>query len=182
VVHEVVWKSFRESVYRTEHDVLLELYSPFRPQHRTFATVLDLVAEALAGLTGVKVARMDTANNYVLPEFGLADKEKASSFYFLRAAPELQRRPRRFGGRGGKAESLPEKLLRFVHRETRGHLDWDVEERAAWVNKEAQRRIKRLRALEKDYEKKMQEEWMQKEMEEFERYKRLGKFDGLNMN
>ena len=52
-------------------------------------------------------------------------------------------------------------------------------ERVAWANKEAQRRIKRLRALEKDYEKKMQEEWMQKEMEEFERYKRLGKVDNL---
>merc|ERR1719401_2874368 len=102
VVHEVVWKTFRESVYRTEHDVLLELYSPFRPQHRTYVTVLDIVAEALRELTGVKIVRMDTANNYVLPEFGLTDKEKASTFYFLPAAPERQRRPRRFGGgRGG---------------------------------------------------------------------------------
>lgn len=49
------------------------------------------------------------------------------------------------------------------------------------TNREAQRRIRRLRLLEKDYEKKMQDEWMQKEMEEFERYKRLGKFDNLNM-
>jgi len=179
-VHEVVWKTFRGSVYRTEHDVLLELYSPFRPQHRTYATVLDLVAEAVSGLASVKVARMDTANNYVLPEFGLSDKEKASTFYFLRAAPELHRRPKRFGGKAGKAEALPEKLLRFLHRETRGHLEWDLGERVAWVNREAQKRIKRLRALEKDYEKKMQDEWMQKEMEEFERYKRLGKFDNLD--
>merc|ERR1712232_223045 len=44
-VHEVVWKTFRESVFRTEHDVLLELYNPFRPQHRTYLTVFDLVAE-----------------------------------------------------------------------------------------------------------------------------------------
>jgi len=125
---------------------------------------------------------MDTANNYILPEFGVTDKEKASSFFFLRAAPERQRRPKRFGGRGGRAESLPEKLLRFVHRETRGHVDWDISERVAWVDREAQRRIKRLRAVEKDYEKKMQDEWMQKEMEEFERYKRLGKFDNLPVN
>mmetsp|Transcript_90781 Transcript_90781/g.157034 ORF Transcript_90781/g.157034 Transcript_90781/m.157034 type:complete len:1612 (-) Transcript_90781:46-4881(-) len=178
-VHEAVWKTFREAVYRTEHDVLLELYSPFRPQHRTYLTALDLVAEALKELKGVKVVRMDTANNYVLPEFGLKDKEKASTFYFLGAAPERQRRPKRFGGKGGKAEALPEKLIRFVHRETRGHTDWDVGERVTWANREALRRIKRLRALEKDYEKKMQEEWMQKEMEEFERYKRLGKFDNL---
>lgn len=178
-VHEVVWKSFRESVYRTEHDILLELYSPMRPQHRTYLTVLDLVAEALKELTGVKIVRMDTANNYVLPEFGLTDKEKASTFYFLGAAPERHRRPKRFGGKGGKAEALPEKLIRFVHRETRDHFQWDVGERVTWVNREAQKRIKRLRALEKDYEKKMQEEWMQKEMEEFERYKRLGKFDNL---
>jgi len=133
----------------------------------------------LKELKGVKVVRMDTANNYVLPEFGLKDKEKASTFYFLGAAPERQRRPKRFGGKGGKAEALPEKLIRFVHRETRGHTDWDVGERVTWANREALRRIKRLRALEKDYEKKMQEEWMQKEMEEFERYKRLGKFDNL---
>jgi hypothetical protein len=26
-----------------------------------------------------------------------------------------------------------------------------------------------------------QDEWMQKEMEEFERYKRLGKFDNINL-
>jgi hypothetical protein len=83
-VHEVVWKTFKESVYLTEHDVLLELYSPFRPQHRTFVTVLELVAEALVGLKTLKVARMDTANNYVLPEFGLKekDKERPSTFFF----------------------------------------------------------------------------------------------------
>merc|ERR1719401_2141837 len=133
VVHEVVWKTFRESVYRTEHDVLLELYSPFRPQHRTYVTVLDIVAEALAEVKTVKVARMDTANNYVLPEFGLKDKEKASTFYFLRAAPERQRQPKRFGGKGGKAEALPEKLIRFVHRETRGHLEWDVSEQVVFL-------------------------------------------------
>jgi len=179
VVHEVVWKTFRESVYRSDDDILLELYSPFRPQHRTYVTVLDLVAEALKDVRGVKIVRMDTANNYVLPEFGLKDKEKSSSFFFLRAAPELARQPKRFGGRGGKAEALPEKLIRFVHRETRDHLEWDVNEKVTWANRESQRRIKRLRALEKDYEKKMQEEWMQKEMEEFERYKRLGKFDNL---
>jgi len=179
IVHEVVWKSFRDSVYRCEHDVLLELYSPFRPQHRTYITVLDLVAETLMNISGLKIVRMDTANNFVLPEFGLKDKEKASSFYFLRAAPEGQRQPKRFGGKAGKAESLPEKLIRFLHRETRDHSEWDVAERVTWANKEAQRRIKRLRALEKDYEKKMQDEWMQKEMEEFERYKRLGKFDNL---
>jgi len=179
IVHEVVWKTFRESVYRSDDDILLELYSPFRPQHRTYVTVLDLVAEALKDVRGVKIVRMDTANNYVLPEFGLKDKEKSSSFFFLRAAPELARQPKRFGGRGGKAEALPEKLIRFVHRETRDHLEWDVNEKVTWANRESQRRIKRLRALEKDYEKKMQEEWMQKEMEEFERYKRLGKFDNL---
>merc|ERR1711976_1090493 len=122
VVHEVVWKTFRDSVYRPAHDVLLELYSPFRPQHRTYITVLDLVAEALKDLVDVKIARMDTANNYVLPEFGLKDKEKASSFYFLRAAPERARQPKRFGGKAGKAENLPAKLIRFLHRETRGHL------------------------------------------------------------
>jgi len=181
-VEEVVWKNFRDSVYRTEHDVLLELYSPFRPQHRTYVTVLDLVAATLSELKNVKVARMDTANNYVLPEFGLKDKEKSSTFFFLRAAPERKRRAKRFGGRGGRAEALPEKLLRFVHRETRDHVDWDIDERAAWANREALKRIKRLRAVEKDYEKKMQDEWMQKEMEEFERYKRLGKFDNLPMN
>merc|ERR1712194_215242 len=164
-----------------EHDVLLELYSPMRPQHRTYITVLDLVAEALKDIAPIKVARMDTANNYILPEFGLDDKEKASTIYFLRAAPELQRRPRRFGGRGGKPESLPARILQFLHRETRQHVDWDLEERTAWVNNEAVRRIKRLRALEKDYEKKMQDEWMQKEMEEFERYKKMGKFDNLNI-
>jgi len=179
-VHEVVWKTFRDSVYRTEHDVLLELYSPMRPQHRTHVTVLDLVAEALGAQTNLKVARMDTANNYVLPEFGLKDKEKASTLFFLPAAPERHRKLRRFGGKSnGKAEELPERLLRFVHRETRGHADLDLAERVAWVNKEAQQRIRRLRAIEKDYEKKMQDEWMQKEMEEFERYKRLGKFDNL---
>jgi len=181
-VEEVVWRSFRDAVYRTEHDVLLELYSPFRPQHRTFVTVLDLVAATLAELKSVKVARMDTANNYVLPEFGVKDKDASSTFVFLRAAPERQRRPKRFGGRAGRAEALPEKLLRFLHRETRGHLDWDVEERVAWANREALTRIRRWRALEKDYEKKMQDEWMQKEMEEFERYKRLGRFDNLPMN
>jgi len=182
VVHEVVWKSFRDSVYRTEHSVLLELYSPFRPQHRTFVTVLELVSEALKDVVDLKVARMDTANNYVLPEFGLTDKEKASTFYFLPAAPEKFRRPKRFGGgRGGRAEALPEKLLRFLHREM-SQAEWDLSERIAWVNREAQRRIKRLRAVEKDYEKKMQDEWMQKEMEEFERYKRLGKFDNMNLN
>mmetsp|Transcript_87340 Transcript_87340/g.154842 ORF Transcript_87340/g.154842 Transcript_87340/m.154842 type:complete len:1588 (-) Transcript_87340:74-4837(-) len=180
LVHEVVWKTFRDSVYRTEHDVLLELYSPMRPQHRTHVTVLDLVAEALGGLKTLKVARMDTANNYVLPEFGLKDKEKASTIFFLPAAPERHRKPRRFAGKtSGKAEELPERLLRFVHRETRGQTDWDLAERVAWVNTEAQQRIRRLRAIEKDYEKKMQDEWMQKEMEEFERYKRLGKFDNL---
>jgi len=83
-VHEVVWKTFKDSVYLTEHDVLLELYSPFRPQHRTFVTVLEMVAEALVGLKALKVARMDTANNYVLPEFGLKekDKERPSTFFF----------------------------------------------------------------------------------------------------
>jgi len=182
-IHEVVWKTFRESVYRTEHHVLLELYSPFRPQHRTYITVLDLVAEALKDVTDLKVARMDTANNYVLPEFGLTDKEKASTFYFLPAAPERHRRPRRFGaGRTGKAEALPEKLLRFVRREMGGQADWDVSALVAWANREAQKRIKRLRAVEKDYEKKMQDEWMQKEMEEFERYKKLGKFDNMNLD
>jgi len=190
VVHEVVWKTFRESVYRCKHDVLLELYSPFRPQHRTYVTALDLVAEAMMNISTIKVARMDTANNYVLPEFGLKDKdkEKSSSYFFLRAAPERQRKPRRFGGRGGgKAETLPERLLRFAHREARssgqGGVDWnwDIEALVKWTNREAQRRIRRLRLLEKDYEKKMQDEWMQKEMEEFERYKRLGKFDNLNM-
>eukprot|EP00439_Symbiodinium_sp_Y106_P039335 s4157_g4.t2 len=40
-VHEVVWKTFRESVYRTEKDVLLELYSPYRPQHRTHLMTLS---------------------------------------------------------------------------------------------------------------------------------------------
>jgi len=181
-VHEVVWKTFKESVYRTEHDVLLELYSPFRPQHRTFVTVLELVAEALVGLKTLKVARMDTANNYVLPEFGLKekDKERPSTFFFLPASPDQHRNPVRFGG-SKKAEKLPEQLLHFVHRETRGQFDWDVGEHVAWVNKETHRRIKRLKAVEKDYEKKMQEEWMQKEMEEFERYKRLGKFDNLNI-
>jgi len=179
VVDEVVWRGFREAVYRTDHDVLLELYNPFRPQHRSYITVLDLVAEALKDVMNLKVARMDTQNNYVLPEFGVTDKEKASTFFFLGAAPERQRRPKRFAGKGSKAEALPEKLIRFLHRETRGHATWDPEERVAWVSREAIRRIKRLRALEKDYEKKMQDEWMQKEMEEFERYKRLGKFDNL---
>jgi len=181
-VHEVVWKTFRQSVSHTDHDVLLELYSPFRPQHRTFITVLELVAEALTGLRTLKVARMDTANNYVLPEFGLKekDKERPSTFFFLRASLDGHRHPVRFGG-SKKAEKLPEQLLRFVHRETRIQADWDVGERVAWVNKETHRRIKRLKAVEKDYEKKMQEEWMQKEMEEFERYKRLGKFDNLNV-
>jgi len=144
VVHEVVWKTFRDSVYRTEHTVLLELYSPFRPQHRTLITVLELVAEAVAELKQFKVARMDTANNYVLPEFGLSDKEKASTFYVLSAAPEEHRRPKRFGGRGGKPESLPEKLLRFLHRESKGQVEWDINERVAWVNKEASKRIKRF--------------------------------------
>merc|ERR1719247_1400998 len=37
IVHEVVWKTFRESVYRSDDDILLELYSPFRPQHRTMS-------------------------------------------------------------------------------------------------------------------------------------------------
>merc|ERR1719188_2056207 len=84
---------------------------------------------------------------------------------------------------GGKVEALPEKLLRFVRREARRpEAEWDLTERTAWVNREAQRRIRRLRMLEKNYEKKMQEEWMQKEMEEFERYKRLGKFDNLPVN
>jgi len=180
-VHEVVWKTFRESVYRSEHDVLLELYSPFRPQHRTYITVLDLVAEALKSVATLKVARMDTANNYVLPEFGINDKEKSSTFFLIRAPSEQQRRLKRFGGRvGNKAEELPEKLLRFVHRESQAHADWDLHGTCTWVNREAQHRIKHLRALEKDYEKKMQEEWMQKEMEEFERYRRLGKFDNLN--
>eukprot|EP00930_Biecheleria_cincta_P032798 TRINITY_DN22736_c0_g1_i1.p1 TRINITY_DN22736_c0_g1~~TRINITY_DN22736_c0_g1_i1.p1 ORF type:complete len:1599 (+),score=379.90 TRINITY_DN22736_c0_g1_i1:30-4826(+) len=182
VVHEVVWKTFRDSVYRSDHDILLELYSPMRPQHRTHLTVLDLVAEALGGVKTLKVARMDTANNYVLPEFGISDKEKASTIFFLPAAPERHRKHRRFGGKlSGKAEDIPERLLRFVHRETRGSADWDLGEREAWVKKEAQVRIRRLRAIEKDYEKKMQDEWMQKEMEEFERYKRLGKFDNLNL-
>ncbi|CAE7254000.1 unnamed protein product, partial [Symbiodinium microadriaticum] len=179
-VHEVVWKTFRESVYRTDKDVLLELYSPYRPQHRTHLMVLELVAEALGNLSTLKVARMDTANNYVLPEFGLKDKEKASSFYFLAVAPEKHRRPRRLATKLGRPEELPAQLLRFVHRETRSQ-EWDFQDRSAWANQEAQRRIRRLRALEKDYEKKMQDEWVQKEMEEFERYKRLGKFDNLNM-
>jgi hypothetical protein len=90
VVHEVVWKTFRESVYRCKHDVLLELYSPFRPQHRTYVTALDLVAEAMMNISTIKVARMDTANNYVLPEFGLKDKdkEKSSTYFFIPAASE----------------------------------------------------------------------------------------------
>lgn len=208
-VHEVVWNNFRESVYRSEPDVLLELYSPFRPQHRTYITVLDLLAEALRNVSTVKVVRMDTANNYVLPEFGLSDKDKpsmpggfmagmgggteakSSTYYFLRGRNGrggARPRPRRFAGRGGKAELLPERLLRFVQREAtqaRGGVagaEWDdTEALAAWTSREAVRRIRRLRALEKDYEKKMQDEWMQKEMEEFERYKRLGKFDNLNV-
>jgi len=180
VVHEVVWKTFRESVYRTKQDVLLELYSPHRPQHRTHLMVLDLIAESLSNLTALKVARMDTANNYVLPEFGLKDKEKASTFFFIAAAPEKHRRPRRLATKLGRPEELPGMLLRLLQREMRGH-DCDFAERSAWVHQEAQRRIRRLRALEKDYEKKMQDEWVQKEMEEFERYKRLGKFDNLNM-
>ncbi|CAE8628173.1 unnamed protein product [Polarella glacialis] len=181
-VHEVVWKTFRDSVYRCDHDVLLELYSPFRPQHRTYGTVLELVAEALENVTGLKIARMDTANNYVLPEFGVSDKEKASTIVFLPAAPERHRKIRRFAGKvNGRAEDLPERLLRFVHRETRGQSDWDLAEQVAWAKQEAQKRIRRLKLLEKDYEKKMQEEWMQKEMEEFERYKKLGKFDNMNL-
>lgn len=181
VVHEVVWKTFRDSVYRTEHDVLLELYNPFRPQHRTYISVLDLVAEALANVSSIKVARMDTANNYVLPELGDIDKDKGSTFLFLRAAPERLRRGKRFTGRmGSRAEALPERLLRFVHKEASSQ-DWDVSALSVWAQHEAMKRIRRLRALEKDYEKKMQDEWMQKEMEEFERYRRMGKFDNIPM-
>merc|ERR1711907_759905 len=114
----VVWKSFRSAVFHTKHaGVLLELYSPFRPQHRTYATVLDLVAEALVNLTSVKVARMDTQNNFVPQEFELPDKEKASTFFFVHLDSGRPHRLQRFGGKSGKAEALPERLLRFVHRE-----------------------------------------------------------------
>ena len=58
---------------------------------------------------------------------------------------------------------------------------FELPERLEWVKGEAMKRIRRLKALEKDYEKKMQEEWMQKELEEFERYKRLGRFENLNL-
>lgn len=180
-VHEVTWKTFRVAVNHSEHDVLFELYNPFRPQHRTHVLALELAAEALRNNSGVKVARMDTQNNFVPPEFGNIDKEKASNIFFIRASGP-RRPPKRYAGKSGKAEYLPEKLLRFVHRETRGHAPWDVEPVAAWLGAEALKRIKHLRALEKDYEKKMQEEWMQKEVEEFERYKREGKFDGLGMD
>lgn len=182
-VHWVVWKSFKESIYRCDHDVLLELYSPFRPQHRTYLSVLDLVAEALKSVPNLKVARMDTENNFVPPEFGKDKEDKGSAYYFIRAAPEEHRRPRRFGGKaGGRADDLPERLLRFVHREAHSADSWELSEKVAWVNTEAHKRIRRLKAIEKDYEKKMQDEWMQKELEEFERYKRLGKFDSLPMN
>lgn len=137
--------------------------------------VLDLVAEALAKLTTIKVARMDTANNYVLPEFALKDKEKSSSIFF-RLGPQ---RWRRFAPKTARLEELPAQMLKFLHREMKGN--FDLPERLAWVKEEAWKRIRRLKALEKDYEKKMQDEWMQKEIEEFERYKRLGKFDSLNL-
>ncbi|CAK9067557.1 Protein disulfide-isomerase 2 (PDI2) [Durusdinium trenchii] len=173
-VEEVVWTTFRSSVRESEH-LLLELYSPYRPQHRTHLVVLDLVAEALAKLTTIKVARMDTANNYVLPEFALKDKEKSSSIFF-RLGPQ---RWRRFAPKTARLEELPAQMLKFLHREMKGN--FDLPERLAWVKEEAWKRIRRLKALEKDYEKKMQDEWMQKEIEEFERYKRLGKFDSLNL-
>ena len=126
---QVVWKSFRSSV-ESEY-LLLELYSPYRPQHRTQLVVpwlhgdffkprpstghickaiwsiepwffgalplrcwiwwqrpwptsptsrsgfgswlWKLPTTSLAG----QVARMDTANNYVPPEFGLKDLAQA---------------------------------------------------------------------------------------------------------
>lgn len=177
-VEEVVWKTFRSSL--AGENLLLELYSPYRPQHRTHLVVLDLVAEALANVTTLKVARMDTANNYVLPEFELKDKEKSSSVYFRGARSGPWRRFAPKGG-AGRAEELPKQMLRFLHREMKSAATFDLSERLNWVNAEALIRIRRLKALEKDYEKKMQDEWMQKEMEEFERYKRLGKFDNINL-
>ncbi|CAJ1372070.1 unnamed protein product [Effrenium voratum] len=176
-VEEVVWKTFRRSISGglESHDVLLELYSPYRPQHRTHVVVLDLVAEVLQNLTALKVARMDTANNYVPPEFGLKDKDQSSSIFFL----TQHRAPKRFVPKAAKLEDLPLKMIRFLHRESRG--TWDLDKGLALAKQEAQRRVRRLKALEKDYEKKMQDEWMQKEMEEFERYKRMGKFDNLNI-
>eukprot|EP00913_Durusdinium_trenchii_P016111 g15144.t1 len=46
-------------------------------------------------------------------------------------------------------------MLKFLHREMKGN--FDLPERLAWVKEEAWKRIRRLKALEKDYEKKMQD-------------------------
>ncbi|CAK9090468.1 unnamed protein product [Durusdinium trenchii] len=172
-----------QHIVRESEHLLLELYSPYRPQHRTHLVVsrteqcfagfpglvglpgevLDLVAEALAKLTTIKdVARMDTANNYVLPEFALkdshddspdlrGDKEKSSSIFF-RLGPQ---RWRRFAPKTARLEELPAQMLKFLHREMKGN--FDLPERLAWVKEEAWKRIRRLKALEKDYEKKMQD-------------------------
>lgn len=102
------------------------------------------------------------------------EKDKEKSSIFFRGLQGW----RRFAAKSAALEELPKQILRFVHREMKG---FELSERLEWVNSEAMKRIRRLKALEKDYEKKMQDEWMQKELEEFERYKRLGRFDNLNL-
>eukprot|EP00438_Fugacium_kawagutii_P036552 Skav231232 [mRNA] locus=scaffold813:248165:248917:+ [translate_table: standard] len=64
---------------------------------------------------------MDTANNYVPPEFELKDKEQTfadkekSSTVFFRSSQGPWRRFAPKGGSAGRAENLPKQMLRFLH-------------------------------------------------------------------
>eukprot|EP00929_Paragymnodinium_shiwhaense_P006457 TRINITY_DN10993_c0_g1_i3.p1 TRINITY_DN10993_c0_g1~~TRINITY_DN10993_c0_g1_i3.p1 ORF type:complete len:853 (+),score=190.40 TRINITY_DN10993_c0_g1_i3:42-2600(+) len=119
LVQDIVWKTYQKEVNGSTSDILLELYDNQRKQAHIASGVMRTIAAVLKDYKYIKVARMETSQNYVQPIFGRKQYEKETEYYWVPpslVSDELTpMAPVRYNG---SLPTTPEKLLHFFKKHT----------------------------------------------------------------
>lgn len=168
-LQQTSWNRYKDDIVahaRTAY-VLLEIFSADRPAGMSHRAALQVVAEALTNRSNVKVAFLESGRNHI-PYAALSLEESKDTQYVILGPGIAKPWGRK---KCPSLKALPQILLQFTER----MMHVDLSHETSWANTEVRKRLRKLQLMERDWEKRQQDEWMMREFEELERYKREGK-------
>merc|ERR1712083_139995 len=126
-VQDIVWKTYQKEINGSTADVLLEVFDDQRKKSHIAVATMRLVASVLKDYSALKIARIESSQNYIPPVFGRKQFSKETEYYWVPPsintgewAPED---PIRYTG---ELPATPQKLLRFLKKHSLSH--WSLKE------------------------------------------------------
>merc|ERR1712083_98462 len=126
-VQDIVWKTYQKEINGSTADVLLEVFDDQRKKSHIAVATMCLVASVLKDYSSLKIARIESSQNYIPPVFGRKQFSKETEYYWVPPsintgewAPED---PIRYTG---ELPATPQKLLRFLKKHSLSH--WSLKE------------------------------------------------------